>query len=141
MDTSIKLTIFFEEPFWVCVFEEHEGKSYGVSKVTFGAEPKDEEIYEFILTKYHKLKFARSMIEGEENSCLIKKENPKRIQRKIKRETKEQGIGTKAQIALKEQYENNKLEKKKHNRLQRSIEEVEKFKLKQSKRKEKHKGH
>ena len=27
------------------MFEEHEGKSYSVSKVTFGDEPKDEEIY------------------------------------------------------------------------------------------------
>ncbi|MDM8312239.1 YjdF family protein [Clostridium cadaveris] len=136
----MKLTIFFEEPFWVGVFEEHEGKSYSVSKVTFGAEPKDEEIYEFILTKYNKLKFVGAIME-KENSYLIKKENPKRLQRKIKRETKEQGIGTKAQVALKEQYENNKLEKKKHTKLQRSIEESEKFKLKQSKRKEKHKGH
>lgn len=48
MSTSIgKLTVFFEEPFWVGVFERIENGKLSVSKVTFGAEPKD---YEKILT-------------------------------------------------------------------------------------------
>lgn len=52
METEIsKLTVFFEKPFWVGVFERVEGEKLSVLKVTFGAEPKDYEIYAFILEK------------------------------------------------------------------------------------------
>ena len=59
MSTSIgKLTVFFEEPFWVGVFERIENGKLSVSKVTFGAEPKDYEIYEFVLKNYNGLRFS-----------------------------------------------------------------------------------
>lgn len=35
-----KLTVFFEEPFWVGVFERTENGKLSVCKVTFGAERK-----------------------------------------------------------------------------------------------------
>ncbi len=35
-----KLTVFFEEPFWVGVFERTENGKLSVCKVSFGAEPK-----------------------------------------------------------------------------------------------------
>ena len=41
---SGKLTVFFEDPFWVGVFEHIENEKLSVAKVTFGAEPKDCEI-------------------------------------------------------------------------------------------------
>lgn len=44
MSTSIgKLTVFFEKPFWVGVFERIENGKLSVSKVTFGAEPKKRQ--------------------------------------------------------------------------------------------------
>ena len=62
MSTSIgKLTVFFEEPFWVGVFERIENGKMSVSKVTFGSEPKDYEIYEFVLKYYNVLKFSPSV--------------------------------------------------------------------------------
>lgn len=39
-----KLTVYFEDPFWVGVFERVEGGKLPVCKVTFGAEPKDYEV-------------------------------------------------------------------------------------------------
>ena len=45
---SGKLTVFFEEPFWVGVFERVSDGNLSVCKVTFGAEPKDYEIYELL---------------------------------------------------------------------------------------------
>ena len=36
-----KLTVYFEEPFWIGVFERIEDGKLSVAKVTFGAEPKD----------------------------------------------------------------------------------------------------
>ncbi len=48
---SGRLTVFFEEPFWVGVFECVSDGKLSVCKVTFGAEPKDYEIYDFVLKK------------------------------------------------------------------------------------------
>ena len=41
---SVKLTVFFEEPFWIGVFERIEDGKLSVAKVTFGAEPKDYDL-------------------------------------------------------------------------------------------------
>ena len=38
---SDKLTVYFDEPFWVGVFERIEDGNLSVAKVTFGAEPKE----------------------------------------------------------------------------------------------------
>ncbi|NEZ46251.1 DUF2992 family protein [Clostridium niameyense] len=140
MITSIKLTVLFNEPFWIGVFEVYENKGYRVSKVTFGAEPKDEEIHQFILKKFKNLKFS-SIISNLDKKLFIKRENPKRMQRKVRKETKNEGIGTKAQIALKKQYEESKLIHKRINKERKNKMEERKFQLKQIKKKEKHKGH
>ena len=42
-----KLTVYFEEPFWVGIFERIEDGKLSVAKVTFGAEPKDYEVQEY----------------------------------------------------------------------------------------------
>ena len=53
-----KLTVFFEEPFWVGVFERYEDGKLSVTKVTFGAESKDYDVYQFILEHYYSLQFS-----------------------------------------------------------------------------------
>lgn len=59
MDTvSGKLTVFFEDPFWVGVFEHIEDGKLSVSKVTFSAEPKDYEVGEYIQKFYYRLQFS-----------------------------------------------------------------------------------
>ena len=55
---SGKLTVFFEEPFWIGVFERLSEGKLSVCKVTFGAEPKDYEIYDFVLKNYGRLRFS-----------------------------------------------------------------------------------
>ena len=45
MKASLK--VFFENPFWVGVFERIEDGKLSVCKVTFGAEPKDYEVLEY----------------------------------------------------------------------------------------------
>lgn len=65
MDTEYgKLTVFFEKPFWVGVFERVSNGKLSICKVTFGAEPKDYEVWEFVLKHYDKLAFS-SAIESE----------------------------------------------------------------------------
>ena len=94
---SGKLTVYFEEPFWVGVFERIEDGKLSVAKVTFGAEPKDYEVQEYIQKYYFSLKFSPAV------ETVVKdiKRNPKRMQREAKKQTMETGIGTKSQQALK----------------------------------------
>ena len=55
---SGKLTVYFEEPFWVGIFERIEDGKLSVAKVTFGAEPKDYEVQEYVQKYYFSLKFS-----------------------------------------------------------------------------------
>ena len=88
-----KLTVYFEEPFWVGIFEHIEDGKLSVAKVTFGVEPKDYEVQEYIQKYYFSLKFSPAV------ETVVKdiKRNPKRMQRVAKKQTMETGIGTKSQ--------------------------------------------
>jgi hypothetical protein len=55
---SGKLIVFFEEPFWEGVFERVSEGKLSVCKVTFGAEPKDYEVYDFVLKNYPPVRFG-----------------------------------------------------------------------------------
>ena len=103
-----KLTVYFEEPFWVGVFERIDGGKLSVAKVTFGAEPKDYEVQEYIQKHYASLKFSPAV------DTVVKdiKRNSKRMQREAKRQMQKTGIGTKSQQALKLQQEQYKQEHK-----------------------------
>ena len=132
---SGKLTVYFEDPFWVGVFERVENGKLSACKVTFGEEPKDFEVWEFVLKHYDQLKFSPSV------DVVVRKEavNPKRMQREIRKQSAA-GIGTKSQQALQLQREENKMERKAASREQREDEKQRQFALKQQKRKEKHRG-
>ena len=114
-----KLTVFFEEPFWVGIFERIEDGKLSAAKVTFGAEPKDYEVQEYIQKCYFSLKFS-PVVE-----TVVKdiKRNPKRMQREVKKQMLEIGIGTKSQQALKLQQEQNKQERKEKSRKRKEAEE------------------
>lgn len=58
MDTKCKLTIYFENPFWVGIFESETSGKLKVCKVTFGSEPKSGEVYDFILRNWDSLRFS-----------------------------------------------------------------------------------
>ena len=135
-EEQCKLTVFFEGPFWVGVFERIENGKLSAAKVTFGAEPKDYEVYEFILKHYYELQFSPAVATVVKES----KQNPKRIQREIKKSLAKTGIGTKSQQALKLQQEQNKQERKVKSREQKLAEAEYLFELRQQKKKEKHRG-
>ena len=132
---SVKLTVYFEEPFWIGVFERIEDGKLSVAKVTFGAEPKDYEVQEYIRKLYSSLKFSPAV------DTVVKdmKRNPKRMQREAKKQMQETVIGTKSQQALKLQQEQNKQERKKRSHQRKEAEKKRMFELKQQKKREKHK--
>ena len=134
---SGKLTVYFEEPFWIGIFERIEDGKLSVAKVTFGAEPKDYEVQEYVQKYYFSLKFSPAV------DTVVKdiKRNPKRMQREAKKQMQEIGIGTKSQQALKLQQEQNKQERKVRSQEQKEAEKLRMFELKQQKKREKHKGH
>lgn len=131
-----KLTVFFEEPFWIGLFERIEDGRLSAAKVTFGAEPKDYEVNEFILRHYYRLKFSPAVATDVKENA----KNPKRRQREVREQLQKAEIGTKSQQALKLQQEQMKTEKKSKSRERKEAERQFKFHLKQQKRKDKHKG-
>ena len=109
MDIKSKFTVFFENPFWVGIFEVESRKYYEFCKIVFGSEPKDYEVYEYLLRNHHRLKFnGQKLTEKSAEKHL----NPKRMQKEIKKQLENKGAGTKSQKALKEAYEQSKTERK-----------------------------
>ena len=131
-----KLTVYFDDPFWVGVFERIEDGKLSVCKVTFGAEPKDYEVWEFVLKHYYELEFSPAV----ETATRRTADNPKRRQRNARKQLERTGIGTKSQQALQLQLEQNKQERKIKSREQKQAEAERQFALKQQKKKKKHKG-
>ena len=135
--TNGVLTVLFDDPFWVGVFEISENGRLSVAKVIFGAEPKDGEVFEFVLKHYYELKFSPAV----ETKMKRSSDNPKRRQREAQKKLAVRGIGTKSQQALKLMQEAMKTERKQLSKEQREAENQRQFELRQQKRREKHKGH
>ncbi len=133
----ISLTVFFEDPFWVGVFERIDDGKLSVCKVTFGAEPKDYDVWEFILQNYDRMVFSPA-VETETKQTA---DNPKRRLRNVRKQTERSGIGTKSQQALQMQREEMKKEHRQNSREQRDAEAQRRFDMKQMKKKEKRRGH
>jgi hypothetical protein len=136
---SGQLTVFFEDPFWVGVFERSCEGQIQVCKVTFGPEPKGAELYEFVTTFYHRLEFSEPIVDDK--AISHKRINPKRLQRQIQQATREKGVRTKAQEAIQLQRESQKLERKQKTKAKREAEKKLAFELKQHKKKQKKRGH
>lgn len=92
--TSCRLTVFFENPFWVGIIECNEDGKLTVSKITFYKEPKDYEIRNFILKKYNQLNFSPAVenvvIEKQksykkDNVMLENKSNYKMLEQSLNR--------------------------------------------------------
>ena len=132
-----RVTVFFEDPFWVCVLEREENGRLSACKLTLGGDPTDGQMYELLLSCWRGLVFspavaARMRTDGG---------NPKRRQRTAASALENRGVGTKAQQALKLQQEQGKQARLARTRQQREAEEARKFQLRQARRKEKHRGH
>lgn len=131
------LTILFEEPFWIGLFEMQDESGLRVCKVTFGAEPTDMEVIEFIQKNHDQLVYSAAV---EASSERVSK-NPKRMMREARKQTGQTGIGTKSQQALKLQHETAKDERKVRTRQEKEAEKQERFEARQLKKKDKHRGH
>jgi len=134
---NINLTVFFNDPFWVGLFERIEDGKLSVCKVTFGAEPKDYEVWGYVLRHYYKLVFSPYV--GTETRQAA--DNPKRRLRNARKYLVKKGIGTKSQQALQKQCEEIKTEHRQASREEREAEAQRRFDMKQAKKKKKRRGH
>ena len=133
-----RLTVCFEDPFWVGIYEREDGGRLEACKITFGAEPKDYEVYDLLLRGWDKLRFSPGIPAGARRPAAG---NPKRMQRTAAAQTRNTGVGTKAQQALQLQREENKQVRRDDRRRRDEAEEERRFQLRQEKKKEKHRGH
>lgn len=134
---SWTLTVFFENPFWVGVFEEYMDGQLSVCKVTFGSEPKIYDINYLIFKRTNQLHFSQSTEMNKKERPL----HPKKMQREVRKQLSLSGVGTKSQQLLKLQHEQMKKDNSLNARKHREDEKEKRFALKQKKRKERHKGH
>jgi hypothetical protein len=138
MQTSIgTLTVFFEDPFWIGVYEREADEKLSVSKITFGTEPKDYEVFQFLLEHWPELRFSPPVRQNSRRDTPV---NPKRMQRAIQKQLDTQGIGTKSQQALKLQHEEAKAERKTKTKAEKEAEQERQFEIRQRKRRERHRG-
>lgn len=133
---SVTLRVFFEDPFWVGVLERVFDGRMRVCKITFGPEPREYEVLEFLLQNYYGLKFSPAVADVVKERRV----NPKRVQRQVRRELQDPGVGTKSQQALKLQQEQMKIERRSLSRERKEAEAQRQFELRQQKKKEKHRG-
>lgn len=139
IDVSGQLTIFFDCPFWVGVFEVFCDGKVETNRVIFGAgEPKDGDVYQLVLTRYFTLRFSPPT--PMDKAVRPKAVNPKRLQRQINQQLATNGISNQSHEVIRRQYESRQMERKRFNRNQKDKAVEEKYRLKQRKKKNKHKG-
>ena len=133
-----RLTVCFDAPFWVGVYEREEGNRLTACRYVFGPEPSDAQVYQWLLSAWRGLAFGPAVA----GVCRpVGRPNPKRVQRQARRDTAAAGIGTRAQQALQLQREQQKQERAARNRRRDAAEAERRFRLRQKKKKETRRGH
>ena len=137
ISVSSTLTVYHDGQFWVGLAERVEDGGYGVARIVFGAEPSEEEILRFVVSKWERLSFFGD--EATETKKLAK--NPKRRAREAAKALKQPAMSTRAQQAFANQWETMKLESAQARSQRRADEAEARFEQKKLKRKQKHRGH
>ncbi len=130
-------TVLFQPPFWVGVAQRWNEEGYCAAKVTFGAEPTDAQLYEWVEKEWYRLRFSPAAAEEPLGSG---RGNPKRARREAQKAVRGAGVGTKAQEALSRQREQDGLIRRILDRKGRQEKTERRFLLRQQKKREKKRG-
>ena len=134
-----KLTVCFEEPFWIGLIEKEDDGAYSVAKHVFGAEPTTPEVFSFVCDHWNDLRFTHDVQVEVRQSKRI---NPKRLQRMSEKEGKAKARpGTRAPQTRAELREMAIEASKALSRERRDELKREQFAKRTEKRKQKHRGH
>lgn len=137
ISVSSALTVYHDSQFWVGLAEHVEDGTYGVARIVFGAELSDEEILQFVISKWAKLAF----FGDEPAEASEPARNSKRRAHEASRALKQPAMGTKAQQALASRREAMKRESVRARSQRRADEAEARFEWRKLKRKQKHRGH
>lgn len=137
ISVSSTLTVYHDGQFWVGLAEHVEDGRYGAARIVFGAEPSNEEILQFVTSKWAELAFF-----GDDPAEASKPaRNPKRRAREASKALKQPAMGTRAQQVLASQRETMKRESARARSQCRADEAEARFEQRKLKRKQKHRGH
>ncbi len=135
----MKLTIIFDQPYWIGVLEDERDDTLYAVRHIFGAEPSDQRVYVFVLDEAVAL-MAQMSVGVPVDSVEARQVGYKRMIREARRETAAQDISTQAQAAIKQQIEQNKQVRRRVSRAERDAERERKRQMAQEKAKAKHRG-
>ena len=94
-----KINCLFRRSVLSRVFEREDEIGICVSRVVFGSEPTDAELYKYIQREYKSLDFGKPI---QSQIRFVRKKNFKRMQSEVRKEAYyEEDVGTKAQQAMK----------------------------------------
>lgn len=85
MQIRINVTVCLEKAIWVGIFARTDDQGLAAARVIFGKEPTDPELYQWLLEHFDALKFSAP----QEFKLLVKRKNPKRMLRQVRKEMKE----------------------------------------------------
>ena len=137
ISVSSTLTVYHDGQFWVGLAEHFEDGRYGAARIAFGAEPSNEEILRFVISKWAKLAF----FGGDPTEASKPARNPKRRAREATKALRQPAMSTKAQQVLANQRETMKRESAQARSQRRADEAEARFEQRKLKRKRKHRGH
>lgn len=96
----MKLTVFYDQQFWVGVVEETVDSAIQAARFIFGAEPKDAEILWFVNHRMMSLILAAKLVQLNKRPH-VKAVNPKRLARQAAAEMGRKGGSSASQEAIK----------------------------------------
>ena len=138
MKCRMIMTVVFDKPFYKGIFERFVDDRYAVAEINLGTSlPKTRDIYRLVLKRWNTIHFSKETLD----STRVKQVNPKRMQREAQKQIHAQFYGSKAQQALKADFEMRKQQSHREQRIAKEDYKKRKFEIRQLKKKQKHRGH
>jgi hypothetical protein len=136
----MKLTVFFDPPYWVGVLEEERDGVLYAARHVFGAMPGNQEIYDLVLHDLDHLRARMTAGVPVDAADDAPRKNPKRLQREIRRELARQGVTSKAHEAMRREIEQHKEARQKQTRAERDALKKHKRRVRREKARQRHRG-
>lgn len=134
---SVTILVYFDDPFYAILVERRENGRLSVARQVVGPEPSEIEVLAWVQKEFPRLRYSPAVEDAPRSPMAV---NPKRRQRQAARETGG-GVGTRSQQALQLDRELRAAQRK-EDRRERAEEEAERrFRLRQEKKKARHRGH
>lgn len=136
------VSIVYDEPFWIALFESFYEGTYSVAREVIGtSEPTTSDIVMFFKRlDWQRLHYTVPIVEERQKKYEISFKKQQKLTQKTMKTSNYKYVYSKAQEELKKQQEQDHKMKKASARHQREEDRKRKFEIRQAKKKQKHKG-